>query len=140
MTRRFWIIFCDGEHLLSSFLKKGFKHCMVLMKDEFNWILFNPATGYSIITILPFGADENVPGMYAKKKDVTVLQIDIAHLNPRINRIPRVEVITCVSLVRQFLGIRVRGLTPYSFYKNILRCTFIKRMKLGINKIKILRR
>lgn len=117
-NNEFWLIFRNGDHIVSRLLKNGFGHISVLMKDQYNWLLLDPTSTRLTVTILPFSADQNVPDILTEDKNVSVVHMKTKQKKPKLWVLP--WNISCIGIVKYITGIRGFFLTPYRLYKSLI--------------------
>lgn len=136
--REYWLIFCDADHWTTWFLRSGFKHVMVLSRDKYNWILFNPKMNMYDYLILSKKIDVDVPEEYKKKYDYKIIKVVIDKSKVKYHW--KVCMIwTCVTFAKYAIGLNGFIFTPRSLYKK-LRKMMVKAKKShkGIVSIKII--
>ena len=111
-----YLIFSDGDIWISKFLKKGFGHVRVVVNDGYNWIHINPSRTHlewEIMNYLPSDSPFN-----DHFHGSTIVKI---HTEARKrNWIFRIGVMSCVLMIKYYLGLHSISLTPYQLYKSII--------------------
>lgn len=131
--KSYWLIFTDGSYLFSKFIKKGFRHILVLAKDEFNWMIINPSTESLSWDILPHEASTSIEEILEKKKGNTIVKIknDVIGVRnvsrSRYSNVNFLHPINCVGFVKYILGIWPFVFTPYQLYKWLIKQGFIEK-------------
>lgn len=113
-----YLIFDNGDIFFSKLFKRGFQHLQILSNDGYNWILFNPGFDQLNYEILPIAADEDAILKYFK--DSTVLRVDKTS-SFTTNFLGTINILSCVTAAKYFLGINLWAITPYQFYKKLIR-------------------
>lgn len=113
-----YIIFSNGDGITSKFLKKGFGHIKILVCDGFSWILIDPTFTHLDWYILPITAQENPFVEYISES--TIIRMFNTPVKKKI-WVGKLGILSCVLIVRYYLGIHNILLTPYQLYKFILR-------------------
>lgn len=117
---RAWLIFREGKHKLRWFLKKDFGHVNCLIRDQYNWIILNPADSKLEIEVLPYSVDEDIPQRLANLGDRIILEVEY-QLTKKRPAFARFSIgFTCVTLVKYYLGMRTFVFTPFQLYKKLL--------------------
>ena len=110
------VVFHDkGIGFLSRFLKPGFRHCFVAIRNGNYWIMVDGLNGVpSIEVVAP--ADFDL-ATYCRDKGFTVVETKQRGTVPR----SPFSVANCVGLVKAVLCIRSMVITPYGLYKHLRR-------------------
>lgn len=106
-----WVCFTGETELkFLSFLKKGFKHCCVLIEYSDTWLILDPLSTYTDIEIIPKEKVQNLP-LWLSSHDYFVMK---APLNRENIKPHTIGVYSCVSFVKKILGIKsLRLQTPW---------------------------
>jgi hypothetical protein len=112
------VVFSDSDqHPLGWMLRKGYRHCFVCMLENGCWMKLDGKEGVPEITYLTqdgFDLAEH----YREQETVTaVVEIDCdrrALFGPFMLR-------NCVGLVKGYLCLRSRAVTPYGLYRYLTR-------------------
>lgn len=114
-----WVIFQNQNSLWwLRFLRRGFRHCYILIPLEENSFLeLNPGSNQLFVTLHRFGAGYDYPAYLSSCSGVKVCAVSIneapLHCAPWAP-------FTCVEFVKRFLGIHdFKVITPYQLYKKI---------------------
>lgn len=118
MDKEYWLIFKHSEHWSQTFLKKGFGHCYVVTRDKFEWYVLDPKSYGINVQILGYPLSDDVPRIL-KNRGHKVIKLIIKNTDKQYFRLPRF--VTCITLVKYFMCIKVFALTPYQLFKQ-LRC------------------
>lgn len=116
MIREYWVIFTDSYHpTIHRHLRPGFQHVRLLTRDEFNWILIDPGFCGISWQILPYPPQVDV----YKKLGSHVKVVGAVAGSPVKYRLQfNFCLLTCVSVVKYFLGIRnILIQTPWQLYR-----------------------
>ncbi|MEM7679506.1 MAG: hypothetical protein AAF182_00680 [Pseudomonadota bacterium] len=109
-----WVIFSNNTDLpWLKWLRKGFRHCSVLINDGEHWITFDPLSNYTDIVV------HSMPSAF----DLPLWLEDRGHkvVSAPINRVKKPApwtLLTCVESVKRVLGIhKCTVLTPWQLYQ-----------------------
>lgn len=122
--RTFYVFFTPSSHLLSRYLKKGFKHCFAIERLDFIWMMYDP-TRAGLNIVLP-DCDTGHPlieNLVALSEGASVLEVVLRHNDDKT--IFRPKFLSCVSVLEYAMGLQFgtfRALTPYGFYRRLLEC------------------
>lgn len=110
-----WVVFSDETDLKRlKLLKRGFRHCFAVMKQNGQWILVDPRSNKTDIVLLPHPAHFNLPRYFADK-NMRVLRVMPL---PDRRRVAPCLPASCVETVKRLVGVHSwRVLTPYQLYK-----------------------
>ena len=119
-TCALWVVFSDDTDIgFLKMLKRGFRHCFVLIRQDRTWILVDPRADMTEITILPHPAHFNLP-RYFTETGKTVCRVPATMNAPR--RIAPLVPWSCVESVKRVIGLHARfTLTPYQLYRTLTR-------------------
>lgn len=99
-------------------LKPGFRHCFCVIRDGEHWLLYEPLSNRTVVSILRLPPGEDVGTWLAG------LGMRVVPARPRPSR-PRVLPwfpFTCVEAVKRVLAIRAwRIITPYQLFRALAR-------------------
>ncbi len=111
------VIFHDhGCHVLDPLLKRGFRHCFVVVKDDAGfWIRIDSKIGVPEIDVV--GGPKDDLAAFWRDHGYTVVE------TKRGTDAPRVGLITnCVGMVKCVLGLRAAFvLTPRQLYRRLTK-------------------
>lgn len=120
--RTFYVLFMDTEpHFWSIFIKKGFRHCYVVERMEFIYVMIDP-TRNGMNIILPHCTAEHpfIDNMLAMRSDMTALEIVTDGKGSLFSYRPKL--LSCVSITQYAIGIAFRFcLTPHGLYKKLIK-------------------
>ncbi len=112
--KRVWVVFTDQTDLpWIRVLKRGFRHCFVLIYDGRHWVSVDPMAHCTDVTVhdVPEGFD--LPAWLAGQGHIVVS----ARLGREVRRAAPWMMFTCVEACKRVLGIRRRFIfTPWQFY------------------------
>jgi hypothetical protein len=109
------VLFQDGsQHWYRGLLKRGFRHCAIIIKTGDYWVLFDPNLGY-VRTKVMAPASYDMLSHYDKSKILAVR----TYVRIPANRSPFFWG-NCVGVVQALLGISNPFIiTPHQLYKAI---------------------
>lgn len=115
----FWVVFSgDTDIRMLRLLRKGFRHCFIMMLQGGRWIMIDPRSNRMDVALLPHPAKFNFP-RYFTQQGKTVVKI-AAVQTP--DKMAPLFPLSCVETVKRILGIHARFvLTPYQLYKHITK-------------------
>lgn len=118
-TARVWVLFGGGGGLWwLRLLKPGFRHCLALMNDGRHWLLVDPLSSHTEVTVLDADAGWDVPGWY-RDQGLTVVPAVAASPPPR--PAPWAP-FTCVEAVKRLIGLHdPLVVTPWQLYRRLTR-------------------
>lgn len=110
------VVFHDHGHgLFRRWLRWGFRHVFVVLRQDGYWIAFDTRAGLPEMQVVA-GADFDLIGYYRRRHGFTVLAIAA----PRRRSPSPVMLASCVGAAKRVLGIRAtRVLTPYQLYRRL---------------------
>jgi hypothetical protein len=112
-----WVVFSDNSDLpFLRFLKKGFKHCYILLSDGQKWFSIDPMSHMTEIGFHDFNRSFNLPS-WLKSQGHTVIKVG---LGEPIKKPSPLMFSSCVETVKRLLGVQSRCVvTPWQLYKYI---------------------
>ena len=112
--KRAWVVFTNQSDLFwVRFLKKGFRHCFILIHDGTHWISIDPMASMTDIAIHTVPKDFDLPNWLAGQGH----RVTSAPLRNVQTPAPWM-MFTCVEACKRILGIHNRFiLTPWQLYK-----------------------
>lgn len=138
IARTGWIVFAEGQHILSRFLKPGFRHVYYITKDEHNWLIMDPTSGSLTCTILPYGPEEDVIRLFKSYRDVTaILKIDTIHVPWKTLNYNPLRMVNCVNIIKYICGIKSWAWTPYQLFKSLTKQSKNNKYVHGISSVRI---
>ena len=115
-----YVVFEDSNSLWwLRFLKKGFRHCFVLLVSRENnlAILLNPKSNQIDIQLFHNCDINKLINAFLSVHHRTILRV---HLEVAPYKVAPIMLFTCVEFVKRILGIHsVSTLTPYQLYKKL---------------------
>ncbi len=115
-----WVIFSGQSDLpFLRFLKRGFRHCFLILNDGKHWIAVDPLASTIEITIPDAPIDFDLP-RWLKTQGYTVQSAPIhSHRKPA-----PLTMFSCVDSVKRILGIRKRRIiTPWQLHQYLQHLT-----------------
>ena len=116
---RAWVVFTDQSELkFVRCLKRGFKHCFVLIHDGQRWISIDPMANYMDVLVHDLPGDFD----FARWLEEEGHHIVRAQLARNIMTCAPVMVFTCVEACKRILGIHKSTiLTPWQLYRYLTK-------------------
>lgn len=113
MEKSYWVVFSGRTDLpILHVLKKGFRHCFVIIRDRGSWIIVDPLAHYMDVMMLDVPDDFDLPA-WCENQGQIVVRARPEHAQ----RLAPVFFFTCVECVKRVLGIqRRRIMTPWQLY------------------------
>ncbi|MCK6417818.1 MAG: hypothetical protein L6Q57_02625 [Alphaproteobacteria bacterium] len=114
---RAWVVF-SGETDLPwlGILKRGFRHCFVILHDGRQWISVDPMAHSLDICAHPLPGDFDLPG-WLRARGHKVVAAPLARVRREAPWMP----LTCVEVVKRILGLHQRFiLTPWQLYRYLV--------------------
>lgn len=110
-----WVVF-SGKTDLSWLrcLKKGFRHCYVLINDGKCWVSVDPMAHQTDIVVHSVPADFDLPGWFrAREHEVLPVRLSGAPKKPA-----PIAFFTCVEAVKRMIGLHKASVfTPWQLYQ-----------------------
>ena len=115
-----WVIFSDETDIrLLKLLKKGFRHCFMVMQQDGRWVLIDPRSNKTDIALLPHPATFNFP-RYFSEQGKTVIKVPLTIKTP--HKVAPVFPVSCVETVKRLIGVHQRWvMTPYQLYRHLTK-------------------
>lgn len=136
-TKTYWLVFTNGDSEVHKLMKSGFGHVFLLMRDEYNWMLIDPRAKCLDVDILPNDIRDNVPKLF-KDNGNRVLEIEakvVKKNKPRLLNYLIPRYVTCTSVIKYVLGIKLMGITPYSLYRRLCKMKHNGFYKGGVVRV-----
>lgn len=133
-TKEYWVIFTQGTHLISHFLKDNFSHVYVITRDKYNWIVLNPMRLYMLVEIAAVPITDDLPRLLRLPHD-SIIKVTMYSRKP-LKQFRYFGLINCVTHALYLMGLRISVLTPFRLYKRLLRLSTKDMDRLGIQSIK----
>lgn len=113
-----YVVFTDESRMWwLKGMKRGFRHCFVLLNDKEHWLAMEPLAHCTELTVLPSPPDFDLP-TWIRGQGHHVVE---AVLDRTSMRMPIVFLYTCVEAVKRVLGLKNFFVwTPYQLYKHLL--------------------
>ncbi len=110
-----WVVFSDKTDIrILKILRRGFRHCFMIMQQDGRWILVDPRANKTDICLLPHPRDFNLPRYYANQGMTVVKVPSIKTPNRILSPFP----VTCIATLKRIIGLHhMTILTPYQLYK-----------------------
>ena len=115
---KLWVVFTDHTDLpWLRILKRGFRHCFVLMHDGQRWTSFDPLASH-----IDIGSYHEIPSdfdftAHMKLAGNTVLEVP---QGPYFQKLAPPGFFTCVEFVKRLAGIHAFFIiTPWQLYRHI---------------------
>jgi len=120
MAQAAWIVFQDETDLtFLKILRRGFRHCFMMIQQEGRWILIDPRANKTDIHLLPHPKDFNFPRYYTEQGKI-VVKIPAGQKTPL--RVLSPFPVSCVTTLKRVIGLhRFWIFTPYQLYKHLLK-------------------
>lgn len=111
-----WVVFSGQADLpWLKILKKGYRHCYVILNDGKHWICIDPLSNYMDVNVQTVPQDFNLP-LWMRNRGHIILSAPIKHLNKQAPWMP----FTCVEAVKRVLGIHNGFIfTPWQLYRHL---------------------
>ena len=114
-TEKAWVVF-SGQTEISylKFLRRGFKHCFIVLKRGDHWITLDPLAHKTEIELHYLPRQFNLPEWLTQRGHTVVETLfQQAPMKP----LP-VSIFTCTETVKRILGVHAwRVFTPWQLYK-----------------------
>ena len=112
------------------FLKKGFKHCFVVLSNEDNLVVIDPLRNRTEICVMSAFPLDRMQILLEANGYITVR----TRINHNMNNAVSLGIFSCVEMVKRLLGIHKASiLTPYRLYKFLNKD---KNMKIVLDNYK----
>lgn len=116
---KYWIVFSDNADWWPlRFLRKGFRHCHVVMQDNGGlWLAFDPMLNYlHLETFSYLQPDFDLPE-WLRQRGFMVIEVVADHSRKRPAPL---RPLTCVEAVKRLIGLHDRTIfTPWQLYKRL---------------------
>jgi len=114
--KRVWVVFTDQSELkFVRMLKRGFRHCFVLINDGQRWISIDPMANYMEVMV-----HDHLPGdfNFIRWLEDHGHNVAEARLTRNIMTCAPVMLFTCVEACKRILGVhKFSILTPWQLYR-----------------------
>lgn len=110
-----WVCFSgDTELWWLHVLKKGFRHCFVIVRDAAHWLAIDPLSPHLEVAVLPITHAFDLPH-WLQTQNMTVVR---APIRRDLRKPAPLFLCSCVEVIKRFLGIHNRRIiTPYQLYR-----------------------
>ncbi len=118
MSTRAWVVFSGQADLFwLKILRKGFRHCAVVLHDGEHWINIDPLSHVMAVHVSSVPASCDVP-LLLEQQGHRVLAVEM-----QCEGTPAPwGFLTCVGVVKRVLGIRARFIwTPWQLYRYLVQ-------------------
>jgi hypothetical protein len=114
--KRAWVVFTDQSELKSvRMLKRGFRHCFVLIHDGRRWISIDPMANYMEVMVHDQMSNDFDFIHWLEERGNAVIE---ARLTRNIMTCAPVMLFTCVEACKRILGVhKFSVLTPWQLYR-----------------------
>jgi hypothetical protein len=112
--REAWVCFSGETELWwLRALKKGFRHCFAIVRNDHHWMAIDPLSPHLEIMILPIPQSFDLP-VWLQKNNMTLVR---APIRRDLKQPAPLFLFSCVEVIKRFLGIhRRRIVTPHQLY------------------------
>lgn len=101
-------------------LKKGFRHCFIVIRQKDGWLEINPLSNRLLVVFHADKTIKKVPYFLIDKNKFLFVEAEVQAAPPCCAPL---FFFTCVEFVKHFLGIHdFFIMTPYQLYKKIKNC------------------
>lgn len=110
-----YVVFSDKTELRwLKFLRRGFRHCFVILHDGKSWISVDPMAHYIDVRVLPYPPGYHVQ-QFLRDQGLTVVTCDMGEPE-KICAPP--AIVSCTEIVKRILGLRQPLIfTPYQLFR-----------------------
>lgn len=118
-ARTIWVAFSDETDLpFLRFLRRGFRHCFVVIYDGGHWISCDPLAHYTELALVDVPETFDLLG-WLRGQGMILVQVPLMPLCPRV--LPPM-IFTCVEAVKRIIGLRAWWVfTPWQLYRALAR-------------------
>lgn len=115
-TQKAWVVFTNQTDLpWLKILRKGFRHCFVILHDGEKWLSVDPLAHRLEIQVQSVPADFDLPRWLEERGHIAIR----AKLHEPQKILPLMP-LTCVEVVKRVLGVRSRlVITPWQLYRHL---------------------
>jgi hypothetical protein len=113
--REAWVCFSGETELWwLRALKKGFRHCFVVVRNQNHWLAIDPLSPHLEVNILPIPQAFDLP-QWLQTNGIRLLK---APIRRDLQQPAPFFLFSCVEVIKRFLGIHKRGIvTPHQLYR-----------------------
>ncbi len=114
MKIKAWVVFSGQTDLpWLRILKKGYRHCYILLDDGKHWITVDPLSNYTDISVHDMPLNFNL-SLWMKNRGHMIVPATIEHRDKQAPWMP----FSCVEAVKRILGIHNAFIfTPWQLYR-----------------------
>lgn len=118
-AKKAWVVFTNQTDLkFVRILKRGFRHCFILLHDGNNWISVDPMANYMEVSVHNVPADFDFADWLTQRGH----QIIEAKIARDITTCAPVMLFTCVEACKRVLGIhKLFIFTPWQLYQHLFK-------------------
>lgn len=115
--RKSFVVFSPNTEIWYLFwLRKGFKHCYLIIQDNGKWISIDPMSSHIDVVVHNLASDFCLATWL---KDEGMCVVPVRHRKPVVKSLPA-SWVSCVEVTKRVLGIRNWWIwTPYQLYKHL---------------------
>lgn len=112
-----WVVFTNQSELKSvRCLKRGFKHCFVLINDRGRWVSIDPMAHYMEVLVHDFPGSFDFAAWLEEKGH----HVAKAQFVQGVTSGAPLSLFTCVEACKRILGIHKRSIiTPWQLYRHL---------------------
>lgn len=117
--KTYWIVFSDDTDIsFLKILKRGFRHCFLIVKDVDQWVVIDPCAHKTEFSILPHPSHFNLP-RYFTNEGKTVVKVSALETPEKIAPL---FPMSCVETIKRLIGLHNRWvITPYHLYRTLMK-------------------
>lgn len=114
---RAWVVFCkDTDIWWLRFLKRGYRHCFVIINDGYNWITYDPTSAWTELKVQKTPITFDLPKWFSEQGNIIIKTL----IQKRYKLAP-ISFYTCVESIKRVLGIHNFFIfTPYQLHKYLI--------------------
>ena len=118
--KRAWVVFTDQSELKSvRYLRRGFRHCFVIIHDGHHWISIDPMANYMDVMVHDQMSSDFDFVQWLEERGHAVIQ---AKLTRNIMVSAPVMFFTCVEACKRILGVhKLSVFTPWQLYRYLTK-------------------
>lgn len=111
------VVFVDESGLRClRWLRRGFRHCFVAVRRDTAWVICDPLSHRTDLTIIDGFTGEQLAFWYRSHG----FQVVLTHVRPCPRRLAPLRPYTCVEAVKRVLGMHAPWvLTPWQLYRRL---------------------
>lgn len=118
-TSAFWVVFSGQTDLpWLHMLRRGYRHCFVLMQQRGQWLIFDPLASHTDITLTDMPGGFDLPRWYVRQ-GMAVWRVNVPPPAPKSQHW---RLFSCVEAVKRLLGLRAPWVfTPWQLMRYLRR-------------------